>query len=497
MSKRRRTLISLSALAASLCLAFTAQAEEPSGRVTTSTALLQSAAEHNPELQAALLEHTWARSLVAAERALYPLLLRADSSYSRYGQSAARLSSGGSTGTGEALSAGVELAKTLPQGTVAALRVGGDRVVRDPGTGYDAAATAEDALYGVSASLSVTQPLLRGAGRRVGEASLRQAQGSARISEQAASEASSALVRDVLSAYWELWYAQRALEIERASAELARQQLGEVKVRAQQGAAASHELLAFETRCARLDEAVVAAGFVVERAALTAARLAGLPGGASVRAAQEEEPPPPAQPPPAPTLVSKAHQRSPSLRQLQLQVDLAQDAALVAGEAARPKLDLSGRVAVSTLDESPFAGVDDTLGSGQAYSALIGLSFELPLDGSGRRSQRAAAQARVRIAEWRLQAGRQRLEVETREAASRLQAALARGDLAQRTLGAAEQQAVAERERLSLGAGLPIEVREAEDAMRAARLRVQRARIDGVLAALALDHLTGALLGSR
>ncbi len=497
MSRRPYALATLFGLAGCLGPAPAAWAEGPKVWIGTSTVLLRKAAEHNPDLQTALLERTRARSLVAAEQALYPLVLRADGSYSRDGQSAARLSSGASMGAGERLSAGVELAKTLPQGTVAALRVGGDRIVREPGTEYDAAAAAEQALYGVSASLSVTQPLLRGAGRRVGEASLRRARVGARLSEQVASEAGSALARDVLSAYWELWYAQRALRIERRSARLAQEQLAQLKARVEQGAAAPHELLAFETRCASLDEAVVAAGFVVEREALAAARLAGLSGGISLRATVDEEPPDPAQPPPAPALVAKAHQRSPILRELQLRVDLASDQALVAGEAVRPKLDLSGRVAVSTVDDSPFAGVDDTLGDGQAYSALVGLSFELPLDRSRRRSQRAAAQTDVHIAEWRLRAGRQRIEAQTREAAKRLQAALARGELARRTLGAAEQQAVAERTRLSLGAGLSIQVREAEDAVRAARLRVQRARVDAAQAALALDHVTGALLTAR
>src|SRR5690606_4971651 len=66
--------------------------------------------------------------------------------------------------------------------------------------------------------------------------------------------------------------------------------------------------------------------------------------------------------------------------------------------------------------------------------------------------------------------------------------------LAERTAEVAARSAEAQRKRLANGVATPLEVREAEDSLRRARLSVERQRIDAIKAQIRLAHLTGNLL---
>jgi outer membrane protein TolC len=66
----------------------------------------------------------------------------------------------------------------------------------------------------------------------------------------------SALARDVLTAYYELWYATRALEIDRASLALVQQQDREAAARVEAGALSPVEVLTFQTRDHLVDRLV-------------------------------------------------------------------------------------------------------------------------------------------------------------------------------------------------------------------------------------------------
>ena len=68
-------------------------------------------------------------------------------------------------------------------------------------------------VYRGQLALTATQPLLRGAGRDATRASLERARALERQAGHRYDQAASELARDVLTAYWELWYAQRALAV--------------------------------------------------------------------------------------------------------------------------------------------------------------------------------------------------------------------------------------------------------------------------------------------
>ena len=136
----------------------------------------------------------------------------------------------------------------------------------------------------------------------------------------------------------------------------------------------------------------------------------------------------------------------------------------------------------------------EQFGDGEAYSAYVGLLYELPLDDTRKDAQRASARLDVDIANQQLLAARDSVKAEVLTVVERIASARTRLELAQRTLEVARRQAEAERDRYELGAAIFVLVREADDAVREARLRTTRARVDLIQAQLELDHLTGKLI---
>src|SRR5262249_55031346 len=147
------------------------------------------------------------------------------------------------------------ISKPFSFGTVVGLDVNGQRSLRST----PILPTSPDEVrlgpgYSIGATLSVTQPLLRGAGNTVGLASLRSARISERAAKFSAEQSASALVRDVLSAYWELWYSEQVVRINMASRDLAREQARQANEQVKSGSLAPVDALTYTTRLAELEE---------------------------------------------------------------------------------------------------------------------------------------------------------------------------------------------------------------------------------------------------
>jgi len=127
-------------------------------------------------------------------------------------------------------------------------------------------------------------------------------------------------------------------------------------------------------------------------------------------------------------------------------------------------------------------------------TAHVGLVFELPLDDSRRNAEKRSALLAARAAEHNLKATRDRITAEASLAVTNESAASRRVTLAERTLAVAEKAHAAEKARFELGQSLPIQVQQAEDELRRARLRVARARVDLVQEQTLVLHMAGRLL---
>jgi outer membrane protein TolC len=453
-------------------------------RTVRSADVVALAAKNNADLAAALLEERRAAADVTAEEGLRPFVLGLDGGYTHSSSPTADQTGDVSHRTGDRVQVGGQVSKETAVGTQAAVRVEGSDDIASP-----------DSAYGLAATLSVTQPLLRGAGREVGEASLRQARSAEDAAQLAARRTASALARDALVAYWELWYAGRALEIDGRARDIAKLALDETRAKIAVGAAAEIDALQFETRLASLEETVVAAAAEVRRLSVQLAALTGLAREGVRVLPDPSEAPPIAATEPAPDAALRAALRdAPEIREGAATVQAAEERARTAGEQMRQRLDLVTWIGAQTLGIGQVAPAFEQLGQGSAYAGYVGLVYELPLSDTRKEAQRAAARLDVEIARQRLTATGDRVRADVAVAVEQCASSRQRLALAEQTLAVARRLAEAERQRYALGSSIFIQVRDAEEAERAAELRTVRARIDLVAAQAALDHLTGALL---
>jgi outer membrane protein TolC len=455
-----------------------------STRTVRSSDVVALAAKNNADLGAALLEERRAGVDVTAEEGLRPFVLGLDGGYTHSSSPAVNQDGDVSHRTGDQVQVGGQVSKSTAVGTEASVRVEGSSDIESP-----------DNTYGLAATLSVTQPILRGAGREVGEASLRQARNAEDASRLAARRTASALGRDALIAYWELWYAERALEIDVRARDIAKLALDETREKIEQGAAAEIDALQFETQLASLEETVVAAEAEVRRLSVQLAALIGLAReGTRVMPDSSEAPPMSGSEPSPDDALRAALSDAPELLESAAQVVAAEERARTAGEAMRQRLDLVTWIGAQTLGVGQVSPAFEQFGQGAAYAGYVGLVYELPLSDTRKEAQRASARLDVEIAKQRLVATGDQVRSDVAVAVEKCASGRKKLALAEQTLAVASRLAEAERERYALGASIFIQVRDAEEAEREAMLRTVRARVDLAEAQIELDHLTGALL---
>lgn len=463
----------------------------------------QWALEHHPAIQSALGALRAARAGIEAEEWLYYPTVTAGLNGSRTTVPSLSLAPGGTaltTGWDASLSLG--LSQVFPVGTRLSLDLSGDVQQRD--LTASAAGTAGGSLGpGVTfgARLTLTQPLIRGLGRRWGEAGLRQA----RLAEEAARVRAETMVsqvlRDVLTAWWGWQGALAAAEVARQSLDLAIRQRDDARARVRRGVLSPVDALAFETAAANREEERVQAEALVTQRLWTLRQRMGLsdngpdpPSAVSLDVFLEDSQGVPGEEADTEEMVREALDRAPDLLTAEVSLRTLRDKAQVAGEESRPRLDLQVWVEGQGLGNRSAADALRQLGQAEAGGVFGGFTFEAPLLARRHRAQQVQAQEQIRAAEQDLQAVRQEVASSTASLVQEVQASLRRLDLARQTAALAQSQAQAERRRFEVGTSLAVQVLQAEDALRQSRLRVLQARFDLESGLLALRHLTGRLV---
>lgn len=456
---------------------------------------IELALQHNPSLEAALLDLEQSSQNVTAEEGRFVPVFEADAGATHSEVPRLRTNGGVITSRSDTYSLGSQLGHKFPWGTQLTLRFDASRMKSRTqilpgsnqfvtlGPGYD-----------VSGRLSLVQPLLRGAGRDYGEAALRQARLAKTAKQRAYDVAASQLLRDVLTAYWELWYQDRAVEIERAARDLAVRQREDAQRRLERGALAPVDLLSFETRVAQLNQSLATARAQRRQQAVTLGKLLGKDDLFADVATDEAVPSESYRVPSLDEAVEEAMKQSTEVLQAQSQVSVAQNQLTTAGQDQEPRLDLDAYVQSEGLASGQVPPSFGRFGTGQAVSAHVGLTFELPVTTTTRSAQHQAAQLGVDAAEARLKSTRQQIAAQIASALASVEAATERVELGQIAVEAAEKQVEAQRARYALGDAIAIEVQQAEDSLRQAQLSAQRARVDRISAILSLQHSTGMLL---
>jgi outer membrane protein len=464
-------------------------AQSGSARVVRRDWLVSMLLTRSPALNVSALEVAQAREGTRLQAGQFPYTFEADAGYTR---SRTPVLGTSATSGNDSYVVGAQISRTYPSGTTAAIRAEGERFSSSRASTSAAFTSQLGQGYQASLRATVNQPLLQGYGATVNEAGWR----AAKINEERARKAylrdTSEAVRDVLSAYWELWYAGRAIEIQQAARDLASAQQRDADARVERGALSPADALKFRTQVATLTESLLNAKANETEQALELGRLVGTPEQAYDWHADTPAPEPVTLPPRAQVL-NKVLQQSPSIGELEQAVRLAVEQRRTAGEPYRPTLDVQGWVEANGLDTRPLPAVGQ-VGKLGAVSVFGGVTYQTTLDTQRLRAARAQADYQIKIARGNLDSAVQELQSSVSQMLLAAEQANVSYEAANKTLEVATQQAQNERQRFALGASTPLDVQVADDAVSQAQLRVLRATVDRVKAWLNLSHQTGELL---
>ncbi len=480
----------LPAVALFVALSLSSLAHAESGRVVTVGEVITMTLEHSPDLAAAVVEARRAGLEVTSERSRYTPLFTASAGWLH--RETPSLRTGGVDVAGSddvALAAGI--AHTFAWGTSIAAELTMNGAGRDFIQPDSAAVLRLGPTYGLGLRVQVDQPLLRGLGRELGEAGLRRARSVKTAAELARQQTASEAVQTVMTAYWEVWYEQAAVAIQRQALIVAERQLRDATIRRDAGTLADYDLLPLKTEVATIREAL---SEVEGRLRQRQIALGAPVGGHQRLVAAEPAPMAAASRWDDATIVEAATANNYAVaRQAALVFQAGVDAS-VAGDAALTQLDLSAWLAFEGLGDRDPGGALSMLATAEAVSGYIGLSLELPLDTTARDSDAARARLAVDAARKRQQAVTEAVVASALQTLETLRTTERRLTFARETTAIARESAEGQRVRFEGGIATATELVVAEQLRRQAELRVARAQADLAIAVISLEHTAGTLL---
>lgn len=451
---------------------------------------VRAALEKNPSLKAVVAERERAKYAVQGEDHRYQTIFSAEGGYSESRTPRLLNDNSVSSNFTRSWTLSTGLRRTFSFGTEVDVGLEEEYFQNSVGGGLVNPVLSQGDGFGTTASISVTQPLLRGAGDKCGQSELRLARADLSEAEKAGERSASQLIRDTLVAYAELWYATRALEIEQASMKLALQQEREANANVRVGALAHAEALSFSTQVAERSESVLAAEAELQNRTIT---LQGLIGEGQEHVLIADGEPELLDVPSESSLRQAFEEHSVELSELRARLQAAKVRAEVAGGERRPRLDIQGSLSSTGLGTDPGSALSRTADF-QWVTGQVNVIFEAPVSSARKDAERSEALMAVIVAQENLEAERMRIRGEVRQAEVGIRTAERYLELAQRTCTIAEETLGAEQKRFRTGTGLSIQIKEADDVVRRARLREARARVDLAQERVHLQHLAGSLV---
>jgi outer membrane protein len=343
-------------------------------------------------------------------------------------------------------------------------------------------------------ALSITQPLLRGYGSFLYNASEQRAQIGRDAAVLGRRAAALAMVQEIVSAYWDLVLAQRQVAITEASLTLARERLRITEIGAAGGKIARAEIPAVQQVIATREEEVLGGELVVLDRSIALRRAVGMEignGELGLRVATELEtsdkgwqvgP-----------LLERAYAASPELAQLGKQEQGATIEIEVTENGLLPRLDLALRFGPTGTDTT-FTGAGRNLATFSELSAQGQLTFQQALSrhdvkGRSRELRLGREKLRVDATDLRLQ-----IAQTMARAIAQIELAKRRVVLSQRAIDLAIENIRIETDRFNLGKATNFDVLNRLEEQRQAELRKAQAMIDWHKAEAIVLALTGELL---
>jgi len=464
----------------------------------TPQAAIERAFEANPDARVARLSVDQARTqLEAAQGARVPVFVAGTSA--GYSERFAATGAGIATNNARTLTGSAGVRYTTDWGTAVSVDVATNTQWQQ--TNITAATNQSVTIgpnYAATANMTVRQPLLRGAGEDGQLGAITTAAVTLSQAERTREASAGQLMRDVLIAYWELWYAERALNLRRDALALVDQQLAETTIRVETlGTAARTDLYRFATERASILETLASAEATRRTRAYELGRLLGIEPTAAAALELMDSGPVVATPIDVAAAIDLGLSQAAELGALTQAVEAATTRTESARDAAMTRLDV-----VTTLGAGGL-WADDTLGGLRlpgARPALIGtvaLELELPLGSNQADGNLAVALAARSQAQAQLESRKNQLRVDVASSHETLTSALARGALTQDSVNNARAVMEGEQQRLSLGTATSSDVIIAQQTHREAELRRLRALVDAAVASARLRQATGQLLADN
>ena len=494
----RRFVLPLVALVAAAAPAGADTAEEANARAPRKLALaqtLETAVRQNPTLARASIDVAIAKASALEAMGLDDWVVTGTGSWTSSKREPTPGNPFQTTGNDTfALTAGIS--RALRTGGSISIDMDGSRSDTDYVADFGGMSSFNDSTRSYAAGVNVTffQPLLRDRGERIARAAQRQA-AIARDSATLAREAAALdTVRSIITAYWELSYAAREVEIRKGSLELAEEQLRITRAGIDAGATAPTASLALEQGIAVREEAILLAEIAVSERSLELRRLVGLEVGPGEIDVETSEPP--AIEERAYDLdatLARALERNPNLALLAKNDESRQIEIELTENGLRPRLDF-------TASAGPDAS-SDTVGNTleqiaklQSYRVSASVSFQHTLGnraakGANERAQQSARRNRLDLAE-----GKRETAVAVVRATNLVRTARKRIEVTNKSIELSEKNLSTEKARFEAGDATNFDILRRQEEIEQARLSHERAVVDYLQALALVDALTGDLL---
>lgn len=463
-------------------------AADPSDGFEPGTAeeVLARAMAHNPDLHAAVLAWRQARlQVISQDHQFVPL------AFAEVGYNSGRRPYQGLSGVQLLANDSLRFSAGLNQTFRTATRVGVSIEVERAAEDSIVLGSLDDS-FGLGFLLQISQPWLRGFGQDtiLAELHIAEVRRDAALAEQ--ERQASALARQVLDAYWTLWFSEQQIRINQSALQLARQEMTRAEEQLNVGVISESELVPLETELARLDEDLARSQAARQAQQFQLAALLGeSPDQANLT--------PASQPPTIETnlsrseLLAEAEKRSYQLQNLKYTAEIARIQATLAENRSLPSLSTDASLRVAGLGDDVPAAFKQ-IGGFEAISGSINLRLELPIINRAAQADAERAGLEVEIAETKYRAARDQLQSQVASSLSNFESAQNRLELAKKTAALADRQVEIQTTLFANGTTTMLDVVSAIQQRNQAQLRVARARIDILQLRLELEEASGTLL---
>lgn len=358
--------------------------------------------------------------------------------------------------------------------------------------------TDDSTLAATRLGLTVTQALLRGFGRDVNLATLRQAQLQTEFSRYELQGFGQSLVNQVETAYWDYALSQRQVDIVAESLRLAQQQLAETREMIQVGTLAESELAAVQAEVAIQQQGSIDVNSALESNRLRLLRLISPPGPhAWDRQVVLVHPPqlPDISLGDVETHVDQGLRLRPEIHQAELDIQREELEVVRTKNGLLPKLDLFITLGRSGYADSFGDSVSDL--DGDSYDTEVGLTLGYPLGNRAAKAIHARAQYTRQRAEKALDNLNQLVTLDIRIAFLEVNRTRRQIDASSATRRFQEEKLRIETEKFRVGRSTNLLVAQAQRDLLSSRLDEVRAVVNYLKALTNFYRLEGTLLEHR